>query len=94
MQTCAYCGELIEFRYMGGAVIPIHINGNWCSSLASAKSDPRALLYRSYKEYDSYLDPNARCPVCDCSQTDISFINVRLSRIATVSARVLQLKQR
>lgn len=64
MEICRYCGEPIELRYVGGVVTPIHLNGNWCSSLSGAKDDSRAALYRSYGEYDSYLDPNARCPVC------------------------------
>ena len=35
MANCRYCGEEIEFRYVDGKCIPIHISGNWCEGYAS-----------------------------------------------------------
>jgi hypothetical protein len=64
MPVCRYCGEEIEFRHVGGAVTPIHINGGWCSGSKSWNNSSGSSLHRDYKTYDSYLDPNARCPVC------------------------------
>jgi hypothetical protein len=64
MPLCRYCGEEIEFRYVGGGVTPIHINGGWCSGSKSSSNSSSPPLHREYNTYDSYLDPNARCPVC------------------------------
>jgi hypothetical protein len=64
MPLCRYCGDEIEFRHVGGVVKPIHINGGWCSGYKSSSNPADSSLNRSYKTYDSYLDPNARCPVC------------------------------
>jgi hypothetical protein len=64
MSVCSYCGDEIEFRYVGGVVIPIHINGGSCSGGRSSGSSSASALLRDYKKHDSYLDPNARCPVC------------------------------
>lgn len=60
MATCDRCGGDIEFRYINGARRPIHTSGG-CSSHAGAAS---ASARSSFEKLDSYLDPNARCPVC------------------------------
>jgi hypothetical protein len=40
-----------------GQPIPIHSNGSWgCGGISSTTAD--------FSTYDSYLNPNARCPVC------------------------------
>jgi hypothetical protein len=61
MDTCDKCGDEIVFRWVGGAVIPIHVNGGWCSTGSGSKS---VYAQSSFVSSDSYLDPNARCPVC------------------------------
>lgn len=35
MDTCWYCGEDIEFRYVDGRCVPMHISGNWCEGYAA-----------------------------------------------------------
>ena len=61
MPTCHSCGEEIEFRYVSGSVTPIHINGGWCSG---DRKHAESSFDRSFNLVDSYLDPNALCPVC------------------------------
>ena len=58
---CDHCGDEIEFRWVGGVVRPIHVNGGWCSG-GSERDSSRARS--SFDTAQSYLDPNARCPVC------------------------------
>src|SRR6185437_16803703 len=60
MPVCDRCGGEIEFRYVGGSVRPLHVGGTYCSG---AGADP-ALARSRYDTVESYLDPNARCPVC------------------------------
>ena len=68
MATCNQCGGEIEFRYVGGAVTPIHTSGGGCfpESGASSRSGVRVgpSLRSSYNCLESYLNPNAHCPVC------------------------------
>lgn len=59
--TCYNCGGEIEFRYMGGRPVPIHVSGGWCSGYSSGPSTPAASPFRSAI---SYVNPNAHCPVC------------------------------
>lgn len=61
MSTCGYCGEEIEFRYINGRPIPIHVNGGWCSAYGSGSNTRTTKPFRSFQ---SYVNPNARCPVC------------------------------
>ena len=61
---CDHCGGEIEFRYVGGVLRPLHIGGTYCpgsstNRLRSARS--------AFDKVESYLDPNARCPVCGAS---------------------------
>jgi hypothetical protein len=64
MAICHYCGGEVEFRYVGGSVVPIHIGGGYCSG----GSGQRATFAQSkFEKVESYLDPNARCPVCGAS---------------------------
>ena len=58
MATCDKCGEEIEFRYINGRLTPIHPNG-WCRGSRVAETE-----INSFREISSYLNPNARCPVC------------------------------
>lgn len=60
MPICRYCGGEIEFRHVDGQVTPIHLTGGWCSGGSSdsgARSGP-------FESYATYVNPNARCPVC------------------------------
>ncbi len=51
MGRCRDCGGEITFRYVDGVCTPIHRSGGCFPSEASIK-------------VDSFVDPNARCPVC------------------------------
>jgi len=62
METCYYCGDLIEFRYVGGAVVPIHLSGRWCP--AAGGGLPPKKPPAEFTTYESYVNPNASCPVC------------------------------
>lgn len=59
--TCDKCGGEIEFRYVGGRPVPIHIGGGWCSGYRNSPSTPTTRPFRSVV---SYVNPNAHCPVC------------------------------
>jgi hypothetical protein len=59
--TCYHCGDEIEFRWVDGALRPIHVNGGWCSGGSERQS---SYVASSFETVQSYLDPNARCPVC------------------------------
>ena len=70
MDTCYNCGGEIEFRTVGGVSTPIHITGG-CRRDAYDPSEwggfhPSYYYSFSYAKvtYDSYVNPNARCPVC------------------------------
>src|ERR1700722_2889460 len=64
MAICDYCGGEIEFRYMGGFVVPLHVGGSYCGG-GSGKSANFA--QSKFEKVESYLDPNASCPVCGAS---------------------------
>lgn len=51
MGTCYDCGGEITFRYIGGVCTPIHRSGGCYPSSSSTT-------------LTSFVDPNARCPVC------------------------------
>ncbi len=51
MRRCRYCGGEIIFRTDDGVRKPIHLSGGCYPS-------------SSYTKISSYVDPNARCPVC------------------------------
>jgi hypothetical protein len=61
MPTCDYCGGEIEFRYMGGRPTPIHSSGGWCTGV---NSSPARESRKPFGSVDSYVNPNAHCPVC------------------------------
>lgn len=61
MTTCWSCGGEIVFRTVDGVLRPIHLDGPWC--LASGSSS-EIRLNAKYDSVESYLNPNARCPVC------------------------------
>jgi hypothetical protein len=64
MSICNQCGEEIVFRWVGGAVTPIHVNGGWCTAGSGSATVHAQSRFNSTT---SYLDPNARCPVCGAS---------------------------
>jgi hypothetical protein len=51
MGMCKNCGGEIIFRHIGGVRTPIHLSGGCHPSRPSTK-------------LTSFVDPNARCPVC------------------------------
>ncbi len=51
MTTCRYCGGEIIFRTEDGVPKPIHLSGGCYPG-------------GSYTRIVSFVDPNARCPVC------------------------------
>lgn len=63
MSICKYCREEIEFRYVDGQVTPIHLTGGWCSAYGGG-SGSSARANGVFGSYASYVNPNARCPVC------------------------------
>jgi len=66
MPTCDYCGDEIEFRYVGGRSTPIHLSGRWCQG-GRSDSGGGSGSTRLYSRFSSYLNPNAQCPVCGAS---------------------------
>jgi hypothetical protein len=75
MPLCNNCGGEIEFRYVDGRCIPFHLDGQSCfgrgggygtySSLRSTH-DGESFEF-PFITYPSYINPNARCPVCGCA---------------------------
>ena len=71
MATCYKCGGEIEFYHNGFNAVPIHVSG---SCLASSGYGSRGWVERETEsgqhfifgwiEYPSYVNPNAKCPVC------------------------------
>jgi hypothetical protein len=77
MAFCYHCGEEIEFINNGFGPIPIHPSGS-CGGRGGGYGGGRGYSsFRSTSEgevfefpfitYPSYVNPNARCPVCDAS---------------------------
>jgi hypothetical protein len=77
MAFCYHCGEEIEFINNGFGPIPIHPSGS-CSGRGGGYGGGRG--YSSFRStsdgevfefpfitYPSYVNPNARCPVCGSS---------------------------
>lgn len=62
MPTCPHCGGEIIIRYMGGRPTPIHLSGGWCSG--SGGSGALSAPASAFRTFVSYVNPNARCPVC------------------------------
>src|SRR6266513_4087561 len=77
MAFCYYCGEEIEFINNGFGPIPIHPSGA-CGGRGSgygggggystfrSTSDGEVFEF-PFITYPSYVNPNARCPVCGAS---------------------------
>ncbi len=59
MATCYHCGGEIEFRHIDGVLRPIHLSGGFCEG-RTQQDRPRSRGWT----HDSYLVPNASCPVC------------------------------
>lgn len=58
VQFCQYCGDEIEFRYVNGVLIPLHATGGCSRSTQSSSQN------RPFTTNESYVNPNAKCPVC------------------------------
>lgn len=81
MPSCDNCGREIEFRYVDGRCIPFHVDGESCYGRAGGYSSGSGYgTYTSLRStsdgesfefpfitYPSYVNPNARCPVCGSS---------------------------
>jgi hypothetical protein len=75
MAYCYHCGEEIEFINNGFGPIPIHPSGSCsgrsggygggCSTIRST-SEGQVFEF-PFVTYPSYVNPNARCPVCGAS---------------------------
>lgn len=65
MATCRVCGQSIDIRWVGGALVPIHPNG-WCPGASGGGGGGRSssLGGRGFRTVESYINPNAYCPVC------------------------------
>src|SRR5580698_4295669 len=68
MAFCYRCGEEIEFINNGSGPIPIHPSGS-CGSRGGGYAPIRTTTTGQAFEfpfvtYPSYINPNARCPVC------------------------------
>lgn len=64
MNVCYYCGAEIEFRYVGGVVVPIHVSGAWCPASGGGSSSSSEKLSKPFTTIESYVNPNAHCPRC------------------------------
>lgn len=75
MPTCDTCGGEIEFRYIDGRCVPIHLNGGcsagsgygytWGSGAGLFRESSRGTPFVfQYTQLISYAAPNAHCPVC------------------------------
>src|SRR5208282_1597883 len=73
MAICYHCGEEIEFINNGFGPIPLHPSGS-CSGRGGGRgysyfrstSDGEVFDF-PFITYPSYINPNARCPVCGAS---------------------------
>ena len=74
MANCYICGEEIEFINNGFGAIPIHPSGScggrgWGGGGSGTywlrTSETGELFEFPFVTYPSYVNPNARCPVCD-----------------------------
>lgn len=74
MQTCYHCGDRISFFHDGFRAIPVHESGS-CSRRAwgggtgsewdSFRTTSEGISFDfPFVTYESYVNPNARCPVC------------------------------
>jgi ribosomal protein S27E len=66
--TCNRCGEQITFRKIDGKTIPIHPNGG-CNGRYGGRNQvrvisPQVVTKTVFDDPQSYLNPNAKCPVC------------------------------
>jgi hypothetical protein len=71
MATCYRCGEEIEFFHDGFRAIPVHPSGScgglsgWYDSGSVFRSTSEGAMFEfPFTTYPSYVNPNARCPVC------------------------------
>ena len=68
MTTCNRCGEQITFRKIDGKTIPIHPNGGCNGSYGGRNrvraTSPQVATKTVFDDPQSYLNPNAKCPVC------------------------------
>ena len=77
MAFCYHCGEEIEFINNGSGPIPIHPSGSCSGRAVGYGGGAGYSTFRSTSDcevfefpfitYPSYINPNARCPVCGAS---------------------------
>ena len=69
VSQCNVCGGKIEFRYVDGRRVPIHLGGGCGGRLVerttrnAMKAVPEPVICSMFT-YSSFVVPNARCPVC------------------------------
>ena len=63
--VCTTCGEEVEFRYYAGAVRPFGCRcSSWGNGGRASKPTKQAARPQSFLSPQSYLNPNACCPIC------------------------------
>lgn len=69
MAKCKYCGGTITFRKVDGKIVPIHLTGGCSTGGYHGYRKPAKRLPAIANSIDeqprSFLNPNARCPVCN-----------------------------
>lgn len=70
MPKCNRCGGQITFRVVDGQTIPIHLNGVCNGEYRGRRATHASQAIVASVQFDeprSYLNPNAKCPVCGAS---------------------------
>jgi hypothetical protein len=70
LPKCNRCGGQITFRVVDGQTIPIHLNGGCNGEYRGRRVAPSIKAIAENAKFDeprSYLNPNAKCPVCGAS---------------------------
>lgn len=72
MHRCNRCGGEIIFRHIDGQIKPIHVNGSCNAGFPFSRvkyAAPQQAKQRvgNFQKLDSYINPNAKCPVCGAS---------------------------
>lgn len=67
MRKCNRCGGQITFRVVDGQTIPIHLSGRCVDLRGGSRPTKLEILTPATMKFDapkSYVNPNAKCPVC------------------------------
>lgn len=63
MARCWDCGEEIEFRYVDGRAVPVHLSGGWCQGGDGGSSWAGSYLPSQVDPFEKTCRPSA-CPKC------------------------------